>query len=256
METTHLAMHFNPLLVALSWAVAIFAAYSALSTINRMRENRGKAIWLVSGAIAFGTGVWAMHFIGMAALDIGLPISYKTSITALSVLGSIVGALIAFGLVGQAKVGFGRLLLGGVALGAGIGVMHYVGMLAIQSEAPLSFDRVTFLASVGVAVAISTLGLWLITADFMKRIPGHNFLIAAVVGAAIPVMHYVGMFAARFSPPEVNAMTMSIQHQIGFYDTIMVINVAVVFAIMLMALPLFAASFVQTQDNLGTEVEP
>lgn len=250
-EMNHLATQYNPALVAISWAVALFAAYSALSTINRLRQGDSNPQWILSGAIAFGLGVWAMHFIGMAALRIhDTSVGYDIGITVFSGVFSIVGAGLAFMVVGKPKIGPAQILLGGLFLGAGIGGMHYIGMLAMRMEATLSFDPVIFAASVGVAVVISTLGLWLMTSFTNSQIAGRNMLVASLVGAAIPLMHYVGMAAARFSPNPAS------EHLGAHGDpsSLLIINMIVVVAILITSLPLFVASLLQPSSS-ALEVE-
>jgi NO-binding membrane sensor protein with MHYT domain len=55
--------------VALSILIAVLAAYAALDLVGRIAAARGRAqyVWLFGGAIAMGTGIWAMHYIGMVA---------------------------------------------------------------------------------------------------------------------------------------------------------------------------------------------
>ncbi|MER3483266.1 MAG: integral membrane sensor protein, partial [Meiothermus sp.] len=49
----HLSPSYDPILVALSFAVAIVASYAALTTINRLRGG-GSRGWLILGAATFG----------------------------------------------------------------------------------------------------------------------------------------------------------------------------------------------------------
>ena len=44
------------------------------------------------GAIAMGGGIWAMHFIGMLAHILPIPVSYDPCITALSIVPADPGA--------------------------------------------------------------------------------------------------------------------------------------------------------------------
>jgi hypothetical protein len=51
---------YNPWLVFLSIAVAIFVPYTALSLATRVAHARGSSaqLWLTGGAFAMGTGIW------------------------------------------------------------------------------------------------------------------------------------------------------------------------------------------------------
>jgi NO-binding membrane sensor protein with MHYT domain len=59
----------NPILVAISVLIAIFAGYTALDLASSVAAARGKArvAWLAGGSLAMGTGIWSMHFVAMLA---------------------------------------------------------------------------------------------------------------------------------------------------------------------------------------------
>src|SRR5581483_9923093 len=94
--------------------------------------------------------------------------------------------------------GFGPLMLGSVFMGAGIGLMHYWGMAAMEPEALLRYDPWLVAVSVVVAVALAFLSLNI-------RFSFHRFhrsrvlatLVAApVMGCAVAGMHYTAMEAS------------------------------------------------------------
>jgi NO-binding membrane sensor protein with MHYT domain len=60
---------YDPYLVALSFAVACLASYTALDLGGRIRVSRrwARLTWLATAAIAMGGGIWSMHFIAMLA---------------------------------------------------------------------------------------------------------------------------------------------------------------------------------------------
>ena len=88
---------YHPLLVALSILVAGAASYTALGLAERMTHTRGAAAswWLAGGSIAMGVGIWAMHFIGMLAFSLPIPIVYDGALTALSLVVAIVVSALA-----------------------------------------------------------------------------------------------------------------------------------------------------------------
>ena len=59
-------------LVALSILIAILAAHTALDLAGRTAAAKGKVriAWLSGGAAAMGLGIWAMHYVGMLALNL------------------------------------------------------------------------------------------------------------------------------------------------------------------------------------------
>src|SRR5258708_2068009 len=75
-------------LVALSVVIAILAAYAALDLAGRVTSAGGKArfFWLSGGAVAMGTGIWSMHYIGMLAFRLPIPVLYDWPTVLLSLL--------------------------------------------------------------------------------------------------------------------------------------------------------------------------
>ena len=228
---------YDPILVTLSWVVAIVAAYAAVGIAHRLRRTTGRErqIWQFGGAAAFGFGVWAMHFIGMTALKMPILVAYDPAITILSVVFAFFAGWIAIGVIGQENVKMQQILLGGTLLGAGIGAMHYTGMFAMRMEAGLGFDPIMFAVSVVVAVSISSLGLWIMTAKQFSRLKGRGLITASVVGSAIPIMHYVGMAAARFNAE--NAMMMT-RLPIAS-DNILLLNSVMIVSMLILSFPIF-----------------
>jgi NO-binding membrane sensor protein with MHYT domain len=228
---------YDPILVTLSWVVAIVAAYAAVGIAHRLKRTSGRErqIWQFGGAAAFGFGVWAMHFIGMTALKMPILVSYDPAITILSVVFAFFAGWIAIGVIGQENVKMQQILIGGTLLGAGIGAMHYTGMFAMRMEAGLGFDPIMFAVSVVVAVGISSLGLWIMTAKQFSRLKGRGLITASVVGSAIPIMHYVGMSAARFNAE--NAMMMT-RLPIAS-DNILLLNAVMIVSMLILSFPIF-----------------
>ncbi len=195
---------YNYALVALSVLIAMFASYAALDLASRVTAADGwaRALWLLGGACAMGTGIWSMHYIGMLAFILPIPVAYHWPTVLLSLLAAILASAIALYVVSRQKMGAFRALAGSVLMGTGIASMHYIGMAAMRLPAICQFNSFLVVLSVVFAVLISLAALW-ITFHFRdeKRGIGRKKLAGAVVmGAAIPVMHYTGMAAASFTP--------------------------------------------------------
>ena len=69
---------YDHALVALSVVIAIFAAHAALDLAQRVTSEQGRAriFWLSGGATAMGFGIWSMHYIGMLAFRLPVPVAY------------------------------------------------------------------------------------------------------------------------------------------------------------------------------------
>ena len=79
----------------LSVLIAIFASYAALDLAGRTRAARGASrwIWLIGGATAMGLGIWAMHYIGMLAFHLPVPVLYDVPTVILSLLAAIAASI-------------------------------------------------------------------------------------------------------------------------------------------------------------------
>ncbi|WP_323139970.1 MHYT domain-containing protein [Massilia phyllosphaerae] len=152
---------YTPKLVLLSVLVAIFASWMGLLIAGQAVANRAQR-WIVlgTGSLALGTGVWAMHFIGMLAFDLCTDVDYAPIPTIISGLPSIGASFVALWLIARERLGGWNLLAGGVAVGAGIGAMHYAGMAGMQMGLELRYDPLMFGLSIVVAVVLATLALW------------------------------------------------------------------------------------------------
>jgi PAS domain S-box-containing protein len=203
MAAVNLIGSYNYALVALSVLIAIFASYAALDLAGRVTAAGGwtRAVWLLGGAGAMGTGIWSMHYIGMLAFILPIPVAYDWPTVLLSLFAAILASVVALGVVSRQKMGWFRAVAGSVLMGAGIASMHYIGMAAMRLPAICQFNSLLVVLSVVFAVLISLAALW-ITFHFRDEKTGigwEKLAGAVVMGAAIPVMHYTGMAAASFT---------------------------------------------------------
>ncbi|MBE5680959.1 bifunctional diguanylate cyclase/phosphodiesterase [Pantoea agglomerans] len=199
-----LPVTWDSVLICVSLIVVFIASFTALDTAGRVAVTRGWSarFWLLVGGIAMGIGVWAMHFIGMLAMMLPMMMRYDTRLTILSLLVAILASVLAFGqTVGGLHLTRQRLLRGTLILGAGVAVMHYLGMYALLIEPQPEWNALLVALSVLIAFAASGLALWL---AFHLRQGDHHLMLmrglaSLVMGIAIAGMHYVGMAAAEFS---------------------------------------------------------
>ncbi len=202
--STALVGSYNYSLVALSYIIAVFASYVALDVAGRLRaETQRKQIiyWLFGGAFVMGAGIWSMHFIGMLAFSLPLPMYYGITLTLLSLVIAIAASGFALFLF-QSKKNTAFLILGGIILGFGIAAMHYTGMAAMEVHLQIHYVPSIFILSILVAIFASEAALWLVVQSnqgTFKRQLRLKIASALVMGAAISGMHYIGMVAAIFT---------------------------------------------------------
>lgn len=190
-------------LVALSVLIAVMASYAALDLAARVTAAHGRArfAWLWGGATAMGTGIWSMHYIGMLAFSLPVPVVYDWPTVLVSLLAAVFTSAIALFIVSRQRMGTAAALVGSVIMGAGIATMHYTGMAAMRLPAMCHYSTTLVVLSVILAIVISLVALWL-TFRLRNDTKGKwlpKIASAAIMGAAIPVMHYTGMAAAGFT---------------------------------------------------------
>ena len=194
---------YSPSLVLISLCVAILASYTALDLSGRIATAKGRAVhlWMGGGAMAMGFGIWSMHFIGMLAFSLPIPLGYDITLTALSLLVAVLSSGFALWLVSQPRLPWRTLGLGALIMGAGISCMHYTGMAAMRMQPGIDYDPVLFLASLLIAGGASAAALWIafrlrLHTPYVRQFRG---CAAVVMGIAIVGMHYTGMAAANFA---------------------------------------------------------
>jgi PAS domain S-box-containing protein len=190
----------DPYLISLSFVIAIFGAFTALNLASRIRTSSGRsrAAWLAAAATALGGGIWSMHFVAMLAFSMpGMLISYEITATLLSLCLAIGFTGAGLAIIDWRRAAASRTLAAGLLIGAGVVSMHYLGMAGMRMPATLTYDPRWVAVSVAIAMVAATLAVWLAGRD--QRLGGRAGASVAM-GFAIAGMHYVGMYAATFTP--------------------------------------------------------
>jgi len=199
---------YNPNLVVLSIAIAIISSYTALDLATRLESARGRILylWLAGGSFAMGAGIWSMHFVGMLAFQLPIPMGYDLELTLLSLIIAIVVSGCALWVMKGPVLNRTLTVFGSVLVGLGIASMHYAGMAAMRMSPPIDYDSLLVFASIVIAIFAAWIALQL-----AFRLPRtHTFMVflakfgsAIVLGAGIAGMHYTGMAAARYAPDSI-----------------------------------------------------
>ena len=205
---------YNAGLVALSVLIAIVASYAAFDLGERVSASGGQRrwAWLSSGAIAMGFAIWSMHYVGMLAFVLPLPVLYHVPTVVLSLVAAVAGAAIALYIVSKKTMRGIDTATAGVCLGGAIVSMHYIGMAAMRSAAMHHYRLSLVALSVVVAVTFSSVAAWL-AFQFGRS---HHFTLtkmsaASLMGVGIASMHYTAMAAAYFMPGDIPVMRHTVE---------------------------------------------
>ena len=199
-----LPTHYTPGLVVVSILISISSSFAALSLLDGVRAAATAGLrrfWLMSGSVAMGVGIWSMHFLGMLALRLPVPVFYFWPTVLLSMLFAVAASFVALSVISRESLAPRRLLVGGLLMGAGIGAMHYTGMAAMRSQAMEQYNPWIVTLSVLTAVAFSWVALWIAFASRdVERYQTRTRAAASVVmGLGIAAMHYTAMIGMRFA---------------------------------------------------------
>src|SRR5438876_9447304 len=137
-------------LVAISVLIAICAAFAALDLAARITAAGGRIrlMWLAGGAAAMGLGIWSMHYVGMLAFSLPIPVLYDWPTVLLSLLAAVFASAVALFVVSRKEMGWIRALAGSAIMGGGISTMHYTGMAAMRLRGMCSYDPLLLILSV------------------------------------------------------------------------------------------------------------
>jgi diguanylate cyclase len=123
---------YEPVLVALSMLSAILGSGIALALVARARA---RALDLVAAATFMALAIAAMHYLGMASMEMDATIHWSLPLVALSILIGLGASFFALWLammIGRERLHLGAplRLVAAVVLGFGVAGLHYTGMAA------------------------------------------------------------------------------------------------------------------------------
>ena len=183
-------------LITVAVAVCILSCFTTtrfLASIEKFEQVRAQ-YWLAGSAAAFGGGIWATHFIAVLAYEPdSMQISYDFNRTILSMVTAIVLSGIGFAIGINRK----RAMIGGSVVGMAMCAMYFIGVSAIEAPADLNMDRGFTIASIVVAIALSSAAM-----EICHRKNG----LTAVVGATATLvlamlgLHFFGLAAFSLVP--------------------------------------------------------
>jgi diguanylate cyclase (GGDEF)-like protein len=199
-----LSTHLDVGLVCLSVAVAILASYVALDLTRRSSEASSwrRRLWLAGGGVTMGVGIWSMHFIGMLALRMSMPVTYNDGLVTLSLVAAVMGASVSLAVVTRPHVSRRGVLSAAAFMGFAVAAMHYLGMASMQMAAVIHWQIALVLLSIAIGVAASLIALCLLVRigvssngfGFSRRLAA-----AVLLGIGVAGLHYTAMAASTFT---------------------------------------------------------
>jgi|GEM_PF-2674280 len=197
-----MAGSYNYGLVALSILIAMLGSYATISLAGRVKASHGgpRLAWQIGGATAMAIGTWGMHFTGMLAFSLPVPIRYDWPTALLSFLPSLLASAVALVVVVRPTMKSRRTFVASFFIGGGIAALHYTGMASMRFQGMHRYFPAFVTLSVLLAMLFALLSVWL---TFLFRDEPRGWKLrklasVALMGTAIWAMHYTGMTSARF----------------------------------------------------------
>jgi diguanylate cyclase (GGDEF)-like protein len=192
-------------LVLLAASVCLLTSLAAINLFHRgcATAGRTRLLWLVTTAAATGYGIWATHFIAMLAYAPGLPGGYDLLLTLASLFAAAIITGAGFVLAATNSASWAAPVGGGI-VGAGIGVMHYLGMWAFEVEGhkAWSADLVLVSLALGIVFGVAALQVAAKSNQFLAKVKA-----AVLLTLAIVTLHFTAMGAVEIEPDPTVAIT-------------------------------------------------
>ncbi|WP_182422204.1 EAL domain-containing protein [Aureimonas sp. ME7] len=199
----------DPSLLGLAALVCVIGVYGSFAVANQAGRSDGGTRWKWAGLslVAAGCTAWATHMVALLAFRPGMQSGFEPVTTALSLLLAIggIGAGLTLTLGRRERW---RRFAGGVVIGIGVAVLHYVGQAAYVVRGHVHWNYA--LASTTLLASLPLFGLS--TMASVERRPNIRILGAPLLVVAIGLLHLGGMAALRleFDPRvELPAWTVS-----------------------------------------------
>lgn len=158
-----LEIQYNVPLTALSLLIALIAAWLAMTSLD---DAAPKPRHILRAALLLGLGIILMHYVGMAALEIGAHQHYHVGLLIASMGVAIATSLLSLVLAHYLRTGAGTLHLvkkhaASLLMATGILCTHFTGMsamtLVIPGETPLQLPTQDNSLQLSLTIALITL---------------------------------------------------------------------------------------------------
>ncbi|WP_248324065.1 MHYT domain-containing protein [Caballeronia sp. Sq4a] len=194
---------FSLPLVGLSILLATALSFVALLMVGARFQNRGaNSVWVAATALVLGTGIWSMHFVGMLAFSLPVPIGFDFATTLSSWAAAVLVCWLGLTFVMTPRPAQSAVLLGSLLMGAGIAVMHYAGMSAMQMTPAIAYmlPRTVLSVLIGIGASYAALRIVIGLRALEKAQIAKQAAAACLMGVAVSGLHYTAMAAAVFAP--------------------------------------------------------
>jgi len=189
-----LTVYHDYQLVLLAAGICVLGTIASLVVSNRTVRGDHLTMWRMLLSVCAGSTVWATHFLSMLAYQTSVPITYGTGLTAASYVAGTLVIGIGISIALRRPGALSHAIAGGAVVGAGVSVLHYLGMGAMRFAGELRYDADLVLASIVLSSAFGAAGM---TCIMRVRSAAGRPIGALLLIAMVVALHFTGMGAVR-----------------------------------------------------------
>ena len=192
----YLTYSHNHNLVILSLILAVVSGFTGFTLTQNLSAKTllQRKISVSMAAVALGGGIWSMHFVAMLGLNLPVMVFYDAAITLASALIAILIVAVALMILHFFVRTSSTIVLAGCIVGAGILLMHYIGMAGLQLCKPI-YTAQGLLMSSGVAFLSCIVAFWV---AYKERNNRNIFFATLCFGVAVVSVHFLAILNTSF----------------------------------------------------------
>lgn len=199
---SYLTQLYNAKLLAVAVILIFVSVVDAFVMLRRARisEGRLKSAWAFGGALVFGVGIWALHFIVILAYHPGVSIGFDPTLVCLSLAAAVLCAWVAFSIALFAAPSRRVAYLAGFILGVAGLAMLGVGMASLRLAGILVY-RPAWLAGAGITALVTSMAgtvLWWRWQNMWSDLGA-----AIMIAFGITLMNFFAVNAMRVLPLDI-----------------------------------------------------
>ncbi|PZM13791.1 putative bifunctional diguanylate cyclase/phosphodiesterase [Rhizobium tubonense] len=129
--------------------ICVLGSVLAMRLFSRVRRTQGiqRLNWLFLSGFVGGSTIWTTHFVAMLGYKTPVVNGYDPTLTLISLVVGVVMTIAGFSIASVSRKG-ALIEAGGVIVGLGIVLMHYIGIAAYQAAGQLEWDRAYVITSI------------------------------------------------------------------------------------------------------------
>ena len=192
----YLTYSHNHNLVILSLVLAVVSGFTGFTLTQNLSAKTllQRKISVSMAAVALGGGIWSMHFVAMLGLNLPVMVFYDAAITLASALIAILIVAVALMILHFFVRTSSTIVLAGCIVGAGILLMHYIGMAGLQLCKPI-YTAQGLVMSSGVAFFSCIVAFWV---AYKERNNRNIFFATLCFGVAVVSVHFLAILNTSF----------------------------------------------------------